>query len=106
MLPVVRATRYVTALREGGSLPGLVEADDDGMYLVKFRGGPGHRRLVAEVVVGELGRGLGIRVPDCSPAWSSSPTRNGAPAHRANGGEGRAGAVDRCHLIPENFVSS
>ena len=65
MLPVVRATRYVTALREGGSLPGLVEADDDGMYVVKFRGaGQGTAVLVAEVVVGELGRGLGIRVPD------------------------------------------
>jgi hypothetical protein len=65
VLPVVRATRYVTALREGGSLPGLVEADDDGMYVVKFRGaGQGTAVLVAEVVVGELGRRLGIRVPD------------------------------------------
>lgn len=61
----VRATRYVTALREGGSLPGIVEADDDGMYVVKFRGaGQGTAALVAEVVVGELGRRLGVRVPD------------------------------------------
>jgi hypothetical protein len=65
VLPVVRATRYVTPLREGGSLPGLVEADDDGMYVVKFRGaGQGAAALVAEVVVGELGRRLGVRVPD------------------------------------------
>jgi hypothetical protein len=61
----VRATRYVTVLREGGSLPGIVEADDDGMYVVKFRGaGQGTAALVAEVVVGELGRRLGVRVPE------------------------------------------
>jgi hypothetical protein len=65
VLPVVRATTYVTPLREGGSLPGLVEAEDDGTYVVKFRGaGQGTAALVAEVVVGELGRRLGIRVPD------------------------------------------
>jgi hypothetical protein len=65
VLRTVRATRYVTPLREGGSLPGLVEADDDGMYVVKFRGaGQGTAALVAEVVVGELGRRLGVRVPD------------------------------------------
>ena len=56
----VAATRYVTPLREGGSLPGLVEADDDGLYVVKFRGaGQGVRALVAEVVVGELARRSG-----------------------------------------------
>src|SRR4029453_6918870 len=61
----VRATRYVTPLREGGSLPALVEADDDGMYVVKFRGaGQGTASLVAEIVVGELARSVGIRVPD------------------------------------------
>ncbi len=65
MLRTVQATRYVTPLREGGSLPGLVEADDDGMYVVKFRGaGQGTAALVAEVVVGELGRRLGVRVPE------------------------------------------
>jgi hypothetical protein len=65
VLRTVRATRYVTPLREGGSLPGIVEADDDGTYVVKFRGaGQGTASLVAEVVVGELARGLGIRVPD------------------------------------------
>ena len=63
-LPRVRATRYVTPLREGGSLPGLVEADDCGMYVTKFRGaGQGTRALVAEVIVGELARMLGFRVP-------------------------------------------
>jgi hypothetical protein len=61
----VRATRYVTPLREGGSLPGLVEADDDGLYVAKFRGaGQGLRALIAEVVVGELVRSAGLLVPE------------------------------------------
>jgi hypothetical protein len=61
----VAATRYVTALREGGSLPGLVEADDDGLYVVKFRGaGQGPKALVAEVIVGQLARALGFLVPE------------------------------------------
>jgi hypothetical protein len=55
----------VTAFREGGSLPGLVEADDDGLYVVKFHGaGQGPRALVAEWIVGEIGRALGLLVPD------------------------------------------
>jgi hypothetical protein len=55
----------VTAFREGGSLPGLVEADDDGLYVVKFRGaGQGPRVLVAEWLVGEIARELGLLVPD------------------------------------------
>ena len=58
-------TRYVTPLREGGSLPGLIEADDDGLYVVKFRGaGQGVSALVAEVIVGELARALGLLVPE------------------------------------------
>jgi hypothetical protein len=61
----VVATRYVTPLREGGSLPGLVEADDDGLYVVKFRGaGQGPRALVAEWLAGEIGRAVGLPVPD------------------------------------------
>jgi hypothetical protein len=61
----VAATRYVTPLREGGSLPGIVEADDDGLYVVKFRGaGQGAGALVAEVVAGELARALGLPVPE------------------------------------------
>ncbi len=57
MIPTVSVTRYVTPLREGGSLPGIVEADDLGTYVCKFRGaGQGLRVLVAEVIVGELGR--------------------------------------------------
>jgi hypothetical protein len=64
-LRAVRATRYVTAFREGGSLPGLVEADDDGLYVVKFRGaGQGPRALVAEWLAGEIGRALGLLVPE------------------------------------------
>jgi HipA-like kinase len=61
----VAATRYVTPLREGGSLPALVEADDDGLYVLKFRGaGQGPKALVAEVVVGELARQLGFPIPE------------------------------------------
>ena len=64
-LPTVRATRYVVPLREGGSLPGIIEADDLGTYVCKFRGaGQGLRVLVAEVLVGELARALGIATPD------------------------------------------
>lgn len=64
-LRTVVATRYVTPLREGGSLPGLVEADDDGMYVVKFRGaGQGSGALVAELVVGELARLCELPVPE------------------------------------------
>lgn len=65
MIEHVTATRYVTPLREGGSLPGIVEADDDGTYVVKFRGaGQGPKVLVTEVIVGELARALGLRVPE------------------------------------------
>jgi hypothetical protein len=61
----VSATRYVAPLREGGSLPGLVEADDDGLYVLKFRGaGQGPLALVAEIVAGELARALGLPVPE------------------------------------------
>lgn len=61
----VRAIRYVAPLREGGSLPGLMEADDDGTYVVKFRGaGQGSKALVAELIAGGIGRALGLPVPD------------------------------------------
>jgi hypothetical protein len=64
-LRTVTATRYVTPLREGGSLPAVVEADDDGLYVVKFHGaGQGPRALVAELVAGEIGRHLGLLVPE------------------------------------------
>ncbi|MBT2439706.1 hypothetical protein J7E93_06140 [Streptomyces sp. ISL-36] len=65
MLTEVTATRYVTPLREGGSLPGIVEADDLGTYVMKFTGaGQGRKTLVAEVICGELARRLGLRVPE------------------------------------------
>ena len=65
MLPHTSALRYVTPFREGGSLPGLVEAADDGMYVVKFTGaGQGPKVLVAEVIVAGLARALGLRTPD------------------------------------------
>jgi hypothetical protein len=64
-LPRVTVTRYVTPLREGGSLPGIVEADDLGTYVCKFRGaGQGLRVLVAEVIVAGLARALDIPTPD------------------------------------------
>jgi hypothetical protein len=65
VLRTVTATRYVTPLREGGSLPAIVEADDDGLYVCKFRGaGQGTKALAAEIVAGELARGLGLPVPE------------------------------------------
>ena len=64
-LRTVVATRYVTPLREGGSLPAIVEADDDGTYVLKFRGaGQGPKALIAELVAGEIGRALGLPVPE------------------------------------------
>ncbi|AXK34451.1 hypothetical protein DVA86_19180 [Streptomyces armeniacus] len=65
MLPEVTATRYVTPLREGGSLPGLLEADDLGTYVTKFAGaGQGRKTLVAEAICGRLAQRLGLRVPE------------------------------------------
>src|SRR6201987_403052 len=64
-LRTVAARRYVTPLREGGSLPAILEADDDGLYVAKFRGaGQGPKALVAEVLAGEIGRLLGLPVPE------------------------------------------
>jgi hypothetical protein len=64
-LRTVAATRYVTPFREGGSLPGLVEADDDGLYVAKFRGaGQGAGALVADLLGGELARAVGLPVPE------------------------------------------
>ena len=61
----VNVTRYVTPLREGGSLPAIAEADDDFLYVLKFRGaGQGVKALIAELVAGEIARALGLRVPE------------------------------------------
>jgi hypothetical protein len=65
MLPILTATRYVTPLREGGSLPAVVETAEDGLWVVKFRGaGQGAKMLVAELIVGLLARELGLPIPD------------------------------------------
>ena len=65
MLRTITATQYVTPLREGGSLPAIVEGDDDGTYVLKFRGaGQGVKALIAELVSGELARVAGLRVPE------------------------------------------
>lgn len=64
-LRTVRVTRYVTPLREGGSLPAIAEADDGFLYVLKFRGaGQGVKSLIAELIGGEIARGLGLRVPE------------------------------------------
>jgi hypothetical protein len=64
-LRTLTATRYVTPLREGGSLPAIVEAEDDGLYVLKFRGaGQGRKALIAELVAGEIARALGLPVPE------------------------------------------
>lgn len=64
-LRTIQATRYVTPLREGGSLPAIVEADDAGMYVLKFRGaGQGPKVLTAELIAGELARAAGLRLPE------------------------------------------
>src|SRR5271169_95298 len=61
----VAARRYVTPLREGGSLPAIIEADDEGMYVLKFRGaGQGSKALIAELLAGEIGRLAGLPVPE------------------------------------------
>jgi hypothetical protein len=64
-LRTVAATRYVTPLREGGSMPAIIEADDEGMYVLKFRGaGQGPKALIAELLAGELARAIGLPVPE------------------------------------------
>src|SRR5437763_6738046 len=65
MIRTITATEYVTPLREGGSLPAIVEGNDDGLYVLKFRGaGQGVKALIAELIAGELGRALGLPVPE------------------------------------------
>ena len=82
MLPAVTATRYVTPLREGGSLPGLMEADDLGTYVVKWRAaGQGVRVLVAEVVCGEFARALGLPVPALVTVEVAPELAVGEPDH-------------------------
>jgi len=64
-LRTVNAMRYVTPLREGGSLPAIIEGDDDGLYVLKFRGaGQGIKALIAELLGGEIARFLGLKVPE------------------------------------------
>ncbi len=64
-LRTVKATRYVMPLKEGGSMPAIIEADDDGLYVLKFRGaGQGIKALIAELLSGEIGRFLGLPIPE------------------------------------------
>lgn len=65
LLRTVEARRYVTPLREGGSMPAIIEADDAGLYVIKFRGsGQGPRALIAELLAGEIARKLGLDIPE------------------------------------------
>lgn len=65
MIRTVTAIQYITPLREGGSLPAIVEADDNQRYVLKFRGaGQGIKALIAELLAGEIARALGLRVPE------------------------------------------
>ena len=83
-LRTVTATRYVTPLREGGSLPALVEADDDGLYVLKFRGaGQGPKALVAELVGGEIARAARA----ARPRDRAHRPRSGDGARRARPGD-------------------
>jgi hypothetical protein len=93
VLPLVKLTRYVAPLREGGSLPGLMEADDLGTYVVKFRGaGQGRKALIAEVITGLLARACALRVPDLVTADLDPALAPGEPDQeiqdllRASGG--------------------
>ena len=93
-LRTVVATRYVTPLREGGSLPAIVEADDDGLYVLKFRGaGQGAKALVAELVAGEIGaraRPAGARDRPRRPRPGPRPHRAGSGDPGPDQGERRA----------------
>jgi hypothetical protein len=91
----VVATRYVTPLREGGSLPGLVEADDDGLYVVKFRGaGQGPRALVAEWLAGELARTVGLTVPDLVGIEIDPALGNAEPDEEIHDLVGKSGGLN------------
>jgi hypothetical protein len=80
VIPTQTVTRYVAPLREGGSLPGIVEAEDLGTYVCKFRGaGQGLRVLVAEVIVSGLARRIGLLT---RPVWSLSSWTRRSPATR------------------------
>jgi hypothetical protein len=81
-LRTIEATVYVTPLREGGSLPALVEASDDGFYVLKFRGaGQGPKALAAEVVAGELARALGFDVPELALVELDAAIGRAEPDH-------------------------
>ena len=91
----VVATRYVTPLREGGSLPGLVEADDDGLYVVKFRGaGQGPRALVAEWLAGELAGRSAWPCPTSSASRSTRRSATPSPTRRSTTSSGASGGLN------------
>jgi hypothetical protein len=91
----VVATRYVTPLREGGSLPAIVEADDDGLYVVKFHGaGQGPKALVAELLAGEIARHLGMLVPEIVFVEVDPVLARAEPDHEIQELIGRSGGLN------------
>jgi hypothetical protein len=95
MLRTVTATRYVTPLREGGSLPAVVEADDDGLYVLKFKAaGQGPKALVAEVVAGEIARHLGLPVPEIVTVDLDPALARAEPDHEIRDLLGRSGGLN------------
>jgi hypothetical protein len=110
----VAATRYVTPLREGGSLPALIEASDEGLYVLKFRGaGQGPEALVAEVIVGEIARGLGFLMPELvlvelDPALVAFARRRAAEAGLADRVRVEGGDASVCRsfarFVPADVV--
>ena len=92
LIRTVTASRYVTPLREGGSLPAVIEADDDGLYVLKFRGaGQGPKALIAELLAGEIARLAGLPVPEIVFAMLPADlarTEPDAEIHRLIGASG------------------
>lgn len=93
----ISVTRYVTPLREGGSLPAIIEADDEGMYVLKFQGaGQGARALIAELIVGRLATVCGLPMPEIVFAFLDPELARGEPDAeiqdliRASGGQNLA----------------
>jgi hypothetical protein len=104
MLRTVEATRYVTPLREGGSLPAVVEADDLGTYVLKFRGaGQGPKALIAEVVAGDLARTLGLLVPEIVLVNLDSELARAEPDVEIQDLIRACAGSSSCRLVPERL---
>ena len=98
-LRTVNVTRYVTPLREGGSLPAIAEADDGFLYVLKFRGaGQGVKALIAELIGGEIARTLGLKVPEIVFAQLDSAFGRTEPDEDARAGRWRGRPKTECGI--------